>query len=329
MNRSRPFTSPGRLFAPAIQYLSNVTSPHDRARSSTPSHEREQSLDDDETHARVDALSSLSVNTQGERLRSVSPRPHRRNSSGELTLTPTRSIPLIDLSRSPSPYPRSRSAAQSEDEDEDGDIPLSLRPLIAGDADDAFSDRRGVKPRRGWKSIWREGGLGRFLLGTWIGYQIWVLLLVLWVGGCGFGFLLTNRFIFWTGVYKFPYPLTATWMQLVGTHILLFGWSSLTRGLARPLQKLGLKGLVAPSTPGSMSSSGYRTGKPGLWTILVNLLKPGTGGIAGGGALEFDRRNAWQALPPAVIFMGMTLLGNLSFACVSSPQLLGNVLTMG
>ncbi|KAF2097732.1 hypothetical protein NA57DRAFT_40103 [Rhizodiscina lignyota] len=255
-------------------------------------------------------------------MRGVSPRPHRRGSSGDLTLTPTtsRSIPLIDISRSPSPYPRSRSAAQSEDEDEDVDVPISLRPLIR-DADDV-SERRGVAARRGWKSIWREGGLGRFLFGTWMGYQVYVSLLVIWIGGCGFGLLLTNRFIWWTGVYKFPYPLTTTWIQLGIAHVLLMAWSSLTRAIARPLQILGMKGLVAPSTPGPMSSSGYRTGKPSLATAFKALFKPGIGGIAGGGVLEFDRKTALLALPPAIVFMGMTVLSNLSFAYYNSYAVL-------
>src|ERR1700759_3596712 len=119
MNRSRPFASPGRLFGPAIQYLSSVTSSsHDKSTSHSRSHHRDSSLDDDDsTYVAMEGGSS-SLGLPEDTLTAVSPRPHRRGSSDDLTLTPTRSIPLIDLSRSPSPYPRSRSAAQSEDEDE-------------------------------------------------------------------------------------------------------------------------------------------------------------------------------------------------------------------
>ena len=81
---------------------------------------------------------------------------------------------------------------QSEDEDEDFEPADSIRPLV--------NDRVG----RGSisRGVWREGGLGDFFYGTWMGWQVYVALLVFWVGGCGFGLLLMNRFIMLTGVYK-------------------------------------------------------------------------------------------------------------------------------
>lgn len=105
-------------------------------------------------------------------------------------------VPLIDLgSRSNSPYPRSRSAAQSEDEDDDFEPASSIRPLV--------SVGRGNASR----GIISQGGLGAFLFGTWTGWQVWVGLLVFWVGGCSFGLLLMNRFIMLTGVYKCVSPI--------------------------------------------------------------------------------------------------------------------------
>jgi hypothetical protein len=98
-------------------------------------------------------------------------------------------VPLVDFgSRSTSPYPRSRSAVPSEDEDDAYEPVSSIRPLVGRDG-----SARG---------IWSQGGLGGFLFGTWIGWQVWVGLLVFWVGGCQFGLLLMNRFIMLTGVYK-------------------------------------------------------------------------------------------------------------------------------
>jgi hypothetical protein len=46
-----------------------------------------------------------------------------------------------------------------------------------------------------WKRVFRNGGLGNFFFGTWMGWQMYVGLLVFWVGVCGFGLLLMNRFI--------------------------------------------------------------------------------------------------------------------------------------
>jgi hypothetical protein len=110
-------------------------------------------------------------------------------------------VPLIDIgtasangSRATSPYPRSRSAVQSEDEDDDFEPASSIRPLVSSDVGSGG---------RGWKGIWRQGGLGAFFFGTWIGWQVWVGLLVFWVGGCSFGLMLMNRFIMLTGVYKY------------------------------------------------------------------------------------------------------------------------------
>lgn len=82
---------------------------------------------------------------------------------------------------------------------------------------------------------------------------------------------------------------------------------------------LGLKGIVAPSTPGPTHSAGYRAGKPGIITALTVLFRPGTGGIAGGGMFEFDRKTALQVLPPAFLFACGVALSNLSFAYVVVP----------
>jgi hypothetical protein len=104
-------------------------------------------------------------------------------------------MPLIDISsgsRASSPYPRTRSAAQSEDEDEDYELENSIRPLVSNNVG-AGSRGRG---------LWRQGGLAGFFFATWIGWQTWVGLLVLWFAGCSFGLLLMNRFIMLTGVYK-------------------------------------------------------------------------------------------------------------------------------
>ncbi|KAF2453739.1 hypothetical protein BDY21DRAFT_354924 [Lineolata rhizophorae] len=238
-------------------------------------------------------------------------------------------IPLIDLSsRSPSPYARSRPAAAtaaSEDDDDDDYFlferePSVVRPLVADDvgtgAFSAGGGRRlaGEGSRSSWRRVLRAGGLGSFFFGTWIGWQVYVALLVVWVGGCGFGLLLMNRFILLTGVYKFPYPIAATFIQLVIAHLCLIGFSAFTRAMAQPLSRLGLGAIVAPSVPSG--TQGFR-GTPKSYPFPLSLLRKipgGQGGIAGGGIFEFDLKVARQVLPLAVVFVGKVLLSNLSFA---------------
>lgn len=112
---------------------------------------------------------------------------HLRTTSNGSAEAQSGAIPLIDISRTPSPYPRARSAAQSEDEDDDYEPAASLvRPLVAAD---------GGNEGRTWQRIARNGGLGKFFFGTWVGWQVYVGLLVFWVAGTSFYLLLMNRFI--------------------------------------------------------------------------------------------------------------------------------------
>ncbi|KAK8157517.1 hypothetical protein BKA80DRAFT_278854 [Phyllosticta citrichinensis] len=233
---------------------------------------------------------------------------HLRTTSNGSAEAQAGAIPLIDISRTPSPYPRARSAAQSEDEDEDYEPAASLvRPLVASDAGNGREGRT-------WQRITRNGGLGKFFFGTWVGWQIYVGLLVFWVAGTSFYLLLMNRFILLTGVYKFPYPLTMTWIQLVLEHIILLGFASLTRLLARQFQILGLGAVVAPATPLSAGSA-HRTAKGhGYLAGLARWITGGSGGIAGGGLFEFEWSTAKKVLPLAVVYMAKVVLSNISFA---------------
>lgn len=192
---SRPFArNTPKAFRPAFDYLSNISrsvqlpTTKQTAKHSTATHRRKTTadsidgIDDDDIEARP-IMSNL--------------RAHSRNTSQDASLAPA--VPLIDIgsrNASPAPYPRSRSAAQSEDEDDDDyELSSSIRPLVGG-------GRGAQYERSSWKMIFKQGGLGGFLFGTWVGWQIWIGILVFWVGGCGFGLLLMNRFIMLTGVYK-------------------------------------------------------------------------------------------------------------------------------
>jgi len=115
---------------------------------------------------------------------------------------------------------------------------------------------------------------------------------------------------------RFPFPLTGTYLQLVLTHILLIGFSSLTRGLGSPLRKLGLGAAVAPGYPVAPPGGAFRSPAKQQGNILrfIRWMTNGSGGIAGGGLFEFDWHVAKQVLPLAVVFCFKVILSNFSFA---------------
>lgn len=187
MNSLRFNRSSQNTFRKPLDFLSNLSRsavqlPPDKNHGKKTDKRRNNSTSslDDTDHSDVEYYAQM----EGRRSHST------QNSQSELQPP----VPLIDLgSRSTSPYPRIRSAAQSEDEDDDYETASSIRPLVGRGAG------RGRNAQRG---IMSQGGLGHFLFSTWTGWQIWVALLVFWVGGCSFGLLLMNRFIMLTGVYK-------------------------------------------------------------------------------------------------------------------------------
>jgi len=318
MNRTN-YSSTSTFFKPASQYLKPALT------SFAGTLRKDTTRDDEDIE---DGTSdSLSMD---DRLSRVD-----RGSTHELT---PRSIPLISLSRSPSPFARNRSAAQSEDEDEYelGEAAQS-RPLVAEDIGSGG---------RSNTNIVKEGGLGQFLFGTTVGWQIYLGLLVFWVGGCQFGLLLMNRFIMLTGTYKyasctylywieltlvrFSYPLTMTLLQLLISQVLLLGFASLTRGLGGCFRWLGLGAVVSPSqayTKGNRSNR-YQGGQRhrSLFQNLKSWLIHGSGGIAGGGLFEFQWRTAKHVLPVAVIFAGKVILSNISYAYASHTRFKFSVL---
>jgi len=185
MNSLRFNRSSKQAFRKPLDFLSNLSRSgvqlppdHDKKTDQRPNL-RASSLDDSDS-------SDVEYYAQMEGRRSHS----AHNSQSELQPP----VPLMDVgSRSTSPYPRIRSAVQSEDEDDEYEAASSIRPLVGRGAG------RGGNAKRGMTS---QGGLGYFLFSTWTGWQVWVGLLVFWVGGCSFGLLLMNRFIMLTGVYK-------------------------------------------------------------------------------------------------------------------------------
>lgn len=199
MNSTRPFTRTGNnFFKSALDNLQTIS----RAALDPASRDRDRERHrkkSDSDHRRKISTSSLDDTDHSDIEHYAAMESARNSHSAKNSLSELQpGVPLIDLSRTPSPYPRSRSAAQSEDEDDEYEPASSIRPLVSSDV----GRGSGV-----FRSVWRQGGLGGFFFGTWMGWQIWVGLLVFWVGGCGFGLLLMNRFILLTGVYKCVDPI--------------------------------------------------------------------------------------------------------------------------
>ncbi|ESZ91950.1 hypothetical protein SBOR_7659 [Sclerotinia borealis F-4128] len=296
-------------FRPALQYLTNTANLNlPRTRSS-----------------RRRSHSTTSLDSDGENSDKMS-----RNATTSSELHP--SIPLINISRSPSPYrPRAGSGPTSEsDEEYDSWGTSSRRPFLSGE-----------EPKyTGWRWLLYSGGLGQFLFNTTRGWQFYIGVLVLWLGGCGIGLTVMNRIILWSGylqanytshtklmiliagVYKFPWPMTTTFIELLMTHGFIWLSAVLTR-LASPVCiTAGVSSAVAPSTPLQNSNSpGFRGEgkKQGIYSTLGRLSSASSGGIAGGGFFEFDMAVARQVLPLAIVFVVKVILSNISFAYAQLP----------
>lgn len=299
-------TETANPFKPALQYL--ISSVKDRTKSHSRQRSSEGSLDSegDNTYLRPNMPS------------------HNSKSSTEFR---TPSIPLISISRSPSPFRRrtsdsNPSNASETDDDEWGDYGNSRQPFLLDPS-----------KLRGWQSLVYGGGMGHFLFNTPLGWQFYVAILVIWLGGCQIGVTLMNRIILWSaylsqnytkhttlmellaGVYKFPYPLTTTLIEMIMTHFWITLSAYITRWVSPWLVSSGMSGGIAPSTSLQANNApGFRG--QAKKSSIPQFLK---GGIAGGGFFEFELKAAKTVLPCAIIFVAKLCLSNLSFTYAELP----------
>ncbi|KAH7346201.1 hypothetical protein BKA65DRAFT_272816 [Rhexocercosporidium sp. MPI-PUGE-AT-0058] len=292
-------------FKPALQYLLSRGKPHSNHRQSSST----GSLDSD-------------GDTPRSRMASYNPKLQT-------------SIPLISISRSPSPFRRRHSdsnpSASETDDDDWGDTPMSSRQPF-------LSQEQGGK-LTGWRWLIYGGGMGQFFFNTSLGWQIYIGVLVIWLGGCQLGLTIMNRIILWSGylqenytahtklmsliagVYKFPYPLTTTLIEMLMTHCWILLSAYITRWVSPWLITAGLSGGIAPSRPLQSPSPGFRgLGKnTGFLSSISRWASYHTAGIAGGGFFEFDYQVVKTVLPCAIIFVAKVCLSNLSFAYAQLP----------
>lgn len=279
-------------FRPALQYLLNS-----KPRSSN--------------HRQSNSSGSLDSERDSPRSRMASSNP---KSSTEFRSS---SIPLINISRSPSPYARRASnsnPASDTDDDDWGDghgRSSSQRPFLPPD---------GYK-LTGWRALLYGGGFGQWLFTTQPGWTLYIGVLVIWLGGCQIGLIIMNRIILWTGVYKFPYPLTTTLIEMIMTHCWILLSAYITRWFSPWLTSAGLSSMVAPSRPLQTGPPGFRGQQKNLGSMgsLAHWASGFSGGIAGGGLFEFDLAVVKQVLPVAIIFVAKVALSNLSFSSTQLP----------
>jgi hypothetical protein len=193
MNSLRFNRNSQKAFRKPLDFLSNLSRPAVQLPSN---HHPKKSDGHSHSKRRNNSASSLDDTDHSdiEFYAQMEPRRSHSTQNSQSELQPP--VPLIDIgSRNTSPYPRIRSAAQSDDDEDDDDEfgpASSIRPLVG----------RASAKSHAHRGTFSEGFLGRFLFGTWLGWQIWVGLLVFLVGGTSFGLLLMNRFVMLTGVYK-------------------------------------------------------------------------------------------------------------------------------
>ncbi|KAG9246858.1 hypothetical protein BJ878DRAFT_250215 [Calycina marina] len=301
-------------FRPAFQYLLNATGTSGKAK---PARHRPRS-------------SSGSLDSE-EDYPSATMSSYNPKSSNEFRHS---AIPLISISRSPSPYARLPAASNPEsegtDDDEWGDTyPGALRqPFL----DNGYR-------LTGWRGSLQGGGLGLWLFNTNLGWAFYIGVLVLWLGGCQIGLTIMNRIVLWSaylkenytshtklmtliaGVYKFPYPLTTTLIEMLLTHCWIILSAYITRWVSPWLIRAGLSGMIAPSRPSQTSNgTGFRgQTKSTLLSSAKHWMSTSSVGIAGGGLFEFDWPVVKQCLPLTVIFVLKVSLSNLSFAYAQLP----------
>ncbi|RPA80786.1 hypothetical protein BJ508DRAFT_362438 [Ascobolus immersus RN42] len=220
-------------------------------------------------------------------------RPHSRTGSTSPDLpwddghaSNSNSIPLLPVSdsrkagssRAPSPY------------------------LCSKDDDDYnFGDDLEIGKGTGLSSWFKGGKFGWWLWSTPKGKVVMVAICVaLFLVAEGL-MVMMNRFVLWTGVYKFPYPITMTIAQLVVAEVVLFLLAALSRGFSRTLFALGLGCLVAP---GAIPRKGKQ--KFGTATDARTIF-------------SFEGGIAKRILPLAGVFAMKILLSNMSFAYALFP----------
>lgn len=177
--------------------------------------------------------------------------------------------------------------------------------------------RNHAKSHRSVTASFDHGPLGNFFFGTSTGHSVYVSILIAMLFGVECATVVTNRLVlistscsssldlFWlthvaAGVWRFSYPITITFAQVLVTHVVLMISAPLTRiVLRRPLELIGLPGLIAP--PRRTASTARN--------------------VLGMGMVDISTAGLVRILPLAFVFVAKVLLSNLAFAYVLTYSL--------
>jgi len=94
------------------------------------------------------------------------------------------------------------------------------------------------------------------------------------------------------GVWRFSYPITITFAQVLATHVMLMFIANTTRVLRQPLSWAGLHDVVAPPVRRLLSP----------WSIITL------------GAFDLNFSITLRVLPLAIVLVAKLFFSNLAFA---------------
>jgi hypothetical protein len=165
-----------------------------------------------------------------------------------------------------------------------------------------------------------RGNVGGFLFSTKNGWRVYVAFISIWLMGTSIGLLVVNWLVLLTGVYKFSYPMTLTFINMFGAHLLLWLAACLTRLLSGLLRAGGLAGMIAPSDSQTKAPRASYGARRGLVSRVCSFSRIFVPGIAGGGFLEFELSAVRQTWVLAVVYVLRSFLSNISYAYAQLPM---------
>ncbi|EPS39750.1 hypothetical protein H072_6456 [Dactylellina haptotyla CBS 200.50] len=192
-------------------------------------------------------------------------------------------------------HSRGGSSSRSKSPPWDNDDSLAVKPSNSllplstsnGSLGGSSSKRQSARAWQIWDTPW--------------GTKLFVGLIIFFYMGTGGGMVSQEHILFWTGVYKFNYPMFTAAAQLICTQVLLIFFSYLTRLLAPVLNFLQFGFAIAPPDP------------PAYQKVQ------GWGWGSRGGVLEFEWKTGKKFIFVSAVFSLKVLISNFAFAYGQFP----------
>ncbi|KAJ6256201.1 hypothetical protein Dda_9036 [Drechslerella dactyloides] len=184
---------------------------------------------------------------------------------------------------------RSKSPPWESNSDASSKPSASLLPLSTASNGQPLSNS-GKRSTRPW-SIWD----------TAIGGKMFIGIIIFFYMGTGGGMVSHEHILFWTGVYKFNYPMFVTAAQLICAQVLIVFFAYLTRLISPVLHLLQFGFAVAPPNP------------------PVSQKVQGWGWGSRGSVLEFEWKTGRKFIFASAVFSLKILISNFAFAYAQFP----------